>query len=98
MSRGNLSTSLRARTVLHPMQRYDALPADLRHWLAGAVLSWSTRSALRHWRRAMAQAGNCPLAARSRLDAIEARHLARDAIRVWGASHPACGGAQAPGQ
>jgi hypothetical protein len=34
------------------MAAYDALPADLRRWLAAARLPWSAQSALRLWNKA----------------------------------------------
>lgn len=67
------------------MAGYDRLPADLRAWLAQAALPWSPASALRLWRK------GDPAAARGRLDAAEARLLARDAPRVWGAGYPVTG-------
>ena len=38
MASRNLATSLKRRSRGDPMQAFDALPADLRQWLAGAVL------------------------------------------------------------
>jgi hypothetical protein len=58
------------------MREFDALPAELRAWLAQATRPWSPRSALRLWRRALAQEG-CPERARSRLDRAEAATLQR---------------------
>ncbi|MBK5928417.1 hypothetical protein CCR87_13925 [Rhodobaculum claviforme] len=61
------------------MRAFDRLPPDLRAWLHGAALPWSPRSALRLWRRALADTGD-PAAARARMDAAEARTLARDSL------------------
>lgn len=83
----NLATSLRRRRRAAPMLRFDRLPPELRLWLAQAALPWSPDSALRLWRRALAETG-CPKAAQARLDAAEARLLCRDAPRVWGPAHP----------
>ncbi|AZL59435.1 hypothetical protein EI545_11625 [Tabrizicola piscis] len=75
-----------------PMAAYDRLPPDLRMWLAGAALPWSAASVHRLWRRALRETG-CPKVAQDRLSAAEARTLAREAAKVWGARYPsqACG-------
>jgi Family of unknown function (DUF6525) len=86
---GNLTTSLARRRREQPMQAYDRLPHEVRHWLHAAALPWSAASVLRLWRRALAEAKGDAKAARARLDRAEARLLARDAARVWGAGHPA---------
>ncbi len=83
----NLTTSLRRRRTVAPMQAFDRAPPELRAWLREAALPWSTQSALRLWRRALAD-GADPRAARARLDAAEARLLGRDVARVWGLGHP----------
>ncbi|MCJ8140934.1 DUF6525 family protein [Falsirhodobacter halotolerans] len=88
--RRNLVTSLRRRGT-GSMEGYDRLPPDVRAWLAGAALPWSARSALRIWRRAMADRP-CPHHARACLCAAEARMLARDAPTVWGVNHPSVAG------
>ena len=76
---GNLGATrlpARRRTV-DPMRAYDALPAELRAWVAHAARPWSPASCLRLWRRALAEEG-CPARARARLDRAEAAMLARD--------------------
>jgi len=76
---GNLGTtriSVRRRAS-DPMRAYDALPPDLRAWVADAARPWSPVSCLRLWRKLLAEEG-CPARARSRLDRIEAATLARD--------------------
>lgn len=77
---GNLgSTSLpRRRGSTDPMRAYDALPPELRSWVANAARPWSAASCLKLWRRALAEEG-CPKRAIARLDGVEARLLARDA-------------------
>jgi hypothetical protein len=77
---GNLGASrLKARRrALDPMRAYDALPPDLRGWMADAARPWSPTSCLRLWRKLLAEEG-CPTRARDRLDRIEAATLARDA-------------------
>ena len=93
--RRNLASSLPGRHA-PPMAGYDLLPAELRHWLAHAALPWSSRSALRLWRRALDETG-CTRAALRRLDEVQSRMLARDARSVWGTDYPA-GIFQMPGQ
>lgn len=83
----NLATSLRQRPQRDAMRCYDRLPPELRAWLAQAALPWSPDSARRLWRRAIEEAG-CRAGALARLEAVEARLLARDAPRIWGAEHP----------
>ena len=38
-----------------PMRAYDAMPQELRQWLAQAALPWSPASACKLWNRAQAQ-------------------------------------------
>lgn len=83
----NLSTRLPRRKAAG-MDAHDRLPPALRDWLCRAALPWSSASALRLWRRALAETGD-PAAARALLDRAEARMLARDAPRIWGPGHPA---------
>lgn len=80
-SNGNLgSTRLRTRrATTDPMRAYDALPAELRSWVAHAARPWSAASCLKLWRRALAEEG-CPKRALARLDAVEAALLARDSL------------------
>jgi hypothetical protein len=83
MPRANLCSALSrrrpARALRDPMAEFDRLPADLRRWLAGAVLPWSPRSAHRAYLRALAEV-QVPAAALSRLDALQAARLARDSM------------------
>lgn len=88
MSPGNLATSLRRSPRPDTMQAYDALPAEARRWLASAKLPWSARSVARLWARAWQEAGGDLVAVRARLDAAQARKLARDAVGVWGVHYP----------
>ncbi len=62
------------------MRAYDALPPELRQWLAAACLPWSPASAKRIWIRAGGT--HNPEATKTRLDAIERAMLKRDA-RIW---------------
>nr|WP_255732073.1 DUF6525 family protein [Ruegeria sp. Ofav3-42] len=70
----------RRRRVGSPMKAYDALPAELRHWLSSACLPWSPKSALRIWNKAGGT--HNPSAACAHLNAIEQSMLRRDA-GVW---------------
>ncbi len=70
----------RRRRTGSPMQAYDALPAELRLWLASACLPWSPASALRIWHKV--GGAHDPDDAYSRLNAIEQSMLQRDG-RVW---------------
>jgi len=87
--RKNLATRLPRRQG-GGMAAHDRLPPDLRSWMHQAALPWSSASAFRLWRRALSETGD-PGAARARLDAAEARMLARDAPRIWGPGHPGAG-------
>lgn len=81
-------TSLRQRRRCRdPMREFDRLPPVLRVWLARACLPWGPRSVLRAYQRALDQSGDAGRALQA-LDAIEARLMARDATRVWGAAYP----------
>lgn len=77
--RGNLgATSLRRRVRGgDPMRAYDALPPDLRAWLAEAALPWSPQSCARVWEKARRK-GLPPKEALAALTRAEARTLARD--------------------
>lgn len=89
MSGGNLATRLRRSPRPDTMQAYDALPPEARRWLAGAKLPWSARSVAKLWARAWHDAGGDLAAVRVRMDAAQARKLARDAADVWGRHYPA---------
>lgn len=87
--RRNLRTGLRARPRTRPsLDVFDRLPPDLRRWLRDATLPWSPESALRLWRKALAE-GATEDEALCRLAAAEARLVARDAAAIWGPAHPA---------
>ncbi|MDX2485684.1 MAG: DUF6525 family protein [Pseudodonghicola sp.] len=89
MSRRNLNTSLRRRSCSNPMAAFDALPSDLRRWLACAHLPWSARSAFRIWQRALRSTKGDRDLALAALRAAEDRTLARDSRRIWGGDYPA---------
>ncbi len=56
MNRNIGETNLRVRrSSLDPMRSYDALPKQLRQWLAQAALPWSPASARKIWNRAQSQ-------------------------------------------
>ncbi|WP_234416653.1 DUF6525 family protein [Ruegeria sp. Alg231-54] len=70
----------RRRRTGSPMQAYDALPAELRLWLASACLPWSPASALRIWHKV--GGAHDPDDAYSQLNAFEQSMLQRDGC-VW---------------
>ncbi|MEL7027596.1 MAG: DUF6525 family protein [Pseudomonadota bacterium] len=86
-NRGYTSLKCKRRTN-HPMSEYDRLPADLRGWLAEAILPWSVKSVRKAYMKAKSRTGS-PAAALKELDRIEAKLIARDAAKVWGEVKPA---------
>ncbi|MEL7105906.1 MAG: DUF6525 family protein [Pseudomonadota bacterium] len=75
----NLATRLKCRRRADdPMAIYDRLPPEVRHWLHGAKLPWSPRSARAIWVKAQ-RAGLSPEDTLARLERAEARTLAKDA-------------------
>lgn len=85
---GNLATTLMRKRGGNPMRAYDALPTDLRQWLAAAVLPWNPKSVRRVWFQAIKNAQGDTQAARAALSALERRRLERDVARIWGNAHP----------
>jgi len=65
------------RRARDPMRTFDALPPDLRHWLAEAALPWSPSATARLWRK-LRNAGLSREDALGRLSAAEAATLLRD--------------------
>ncbi|WP_138471288.1 DUF6525 family protein [Poseidonocella sp. HB161398] len=61
-----------------PMRDYDALPAELRRWMAAAALPWSPASCRRIWAGATSR-GESIAEILARLDRAESRALAREA-------------------
>lgn len=90
--RGKTSLKLKRRNE-DPMREYDRLPAELRAWLAAAVLPWRPCSMRRAFDKALAGTGDRGFAL-SRLTALQGRLVARDAATVWGPDHPAVKGEQ----
>ncbi len=68
------------------MADYDRLPADVRAWLASAVLPWSPRSAARAFARALERRGGDRAAAIAALDALQRRQLDRGDAGEGGAT------------
>lgn len=85
-NRGATSLKRRQRTA-QPMQDYDRLPAELRAWIAGAVLPWSPRSVRRAYDRALTRTRDPSLALRE-LDRLQQSNISKDAFKTWGADHP----------
>lgn len=78
MSRNLGETSLRRRRRSNdPMRDFDALPPEVRRWLAGAILPWSPRSCRRIWQPSRAK-GESTEGMLARLDRAEQKTLARD--------------------
>ncbi|MEM1162315.1 MAG: DUF6525 family protein [Pseudomonadota bacterium] len=81
-------TSLkRRRREASPMLEYDRLPAELRTWLASAILPWSPRSVRKAYKRALGRTRDKHLAL-SELDQLQRRSITRDARNVWDGDHP----------
>ncbi|TCO73270.1 DUF6525 family protein [Rhodovulum euryhalinum] len=86
-NRGATTLKLRRRAT-DPMRDYDRLPLELRTWLAQAARPWSPISVRRAFARALAAKGDRAQAL-AELDRLEAHRIARDALGLWGRSHPA---------
>lgn len=57
------------------MADYDALPAEVRHWLAEAALPWSPQSVRKLWQKALRQTGGQTEAALAFLTSCETRAI-----------------------
>lgn len=77
----------RRRRSENPMQEFDRLPAELRSWLAVAMLPWRPRSVLRAYDKAFARTQDKERALQE-LDRVQERLIALDAKKIWGADHP----------
>ena len=85
----NLNTNLRRRRRnANPMAEYDALPRELRGWLADAQLPWSPHSVRKLWKKALREHNGETGEALNFLSACEARLIEKDAPKVWSASFP----------
>ncbi len=81
-------TSLkRKRRTEDPMREFDRLPAELRIWLASAVLPWRPQSVRRAFDKAVARSQDKVHALRE-LNDLQDRLIAKDARKVWGQDHP----------
>ncbi|MDA7426141.1 DUF6525 family protein [Thalassococcus lentus] len=81
------TTLKRARRAGNPMQDYDALPRELRHWVSSAALPWRAKSVRAAYDRALARTGN-PQKALEELDGIQRWLVTKDVARIWGKDHP----------
>ncbi|MEM8536569.1 MAG: DUF6525 family protein [Pseudomonadota bacterium] len=82
------ATTLRRSKRRDPgLRDYDALPPELRNWVASASLPWRARSVRAAFEKAVAKHG-CRTAALQELDKIEKAMLAKDASAVWGGAYP----------
>jgi len=85
-NRGQTNLKLKRRAE-DPMRAYDALPPQLRRWMAQAVLPWSPASCRRIWLRARAK-GEPIEAVLARLDRAQAKTLSNDLMsRAVAARH-----------
>jgi hypothetical protein len=73
------------------MREYDRLPAELRAWLAAAILPWRPRSVRRAFDKAFERTGDRTRALKE-LDRLQERLVAKDARAVWGGDHPCASG------
>ena len=88
-NRGKTSLKTRRRRQ-SPMREFDRLPAELRAWVAGAMLPWRPRTVQAAFDKAMARTGD-PKLALSELNRIQRALVAKDAGQVWGKDHPQAG-------
>lgn len=85
-NRGRTSLKRKRRNE-NPMREFDRLPAELRAWLASAVLPWRPRSVRRRFDIAFARTQDKD-SALEELDRIQARLVAEDVRKIWGLDHP----------
>jgi len=85
-NRGNTSLKLKRRNE-DSMREYDRLPAELRAWLAAAVLPWRPRSVRDAFERALARTKDHSRALEE-LDQLQDRLVAKDSRDVWGPAYP----------
>ena len=85
-NRGKTSLKLKHQNE-DPMREFDRLPAELRAWLAAAVLPWRPRSVRRAFERAVARTRDKSRALEE-LDRLQDRLIARDVCEVWGQEYP----------
>ena len=69
------------------MHEFDRLPAELREWLATAILPWRPQSVRRAFHRAFQRTLD-KTEALAELDRMQERLIAKDARAVWGQGHP----------
>ncbi len=85
-NRGQTGLRLKRRNE-DPMREYDRLPAELRAWLAAAVLPWRPQSVRRAFERAVARTRDRARALEE-LDRLQDKLVAKDARQVWGQEYP----------
>ncbi|MEL7093266.1 MAG: DUF6525 family protein [Pseudomonadota bacterium] len=82
------ATSLKSRRrAADPMREFDALPPELRQWVADGLRPWRAGSVRKTYASAIARTGDAQ-SALAELDRIERAAVARDARKIWGADHP----------
>lgn len=85
-NRGKTSLRVRHRSA-DPMREFDRLPAELRAWLAAAILPWRPRSVQRAFDKAISRTRDKHSALRE-LDRLQEQLIAKDARKIWGPDHP----------
>ena len=81
------TTLKRKRRQGNAMRDYDSLPAELRVWLASAVLPWRPRSVRRTFDRVIARSQDTSRALQE-LDRLQDRLVAKDVRKMWGPHYP----------
>ncbi len=88
MSRNLGATTLkRRRRPKNAMSEFDRLPAELRGWVATAILPWRPQSVRRAYDKALKQTRDASKALEE-LDRLQEHRISQDARRLWGEDHP----------
>ena len=88
MSRNLGATTLkRRRRPSNTMSEFDRLPAELRGWVATAILPWRPQSVRRAYDKALKRTQDTSKALEE-LDRLQKRRITQDARRLWGEDHP----------
>ena len=88
MSRNLGATTLkRRRRPSNMMSEFDRLPAELRGWVATAMLPWRPQSVRRAYDKALKHTQDRSKALEE-LDRLQQRRMTHDARKLWGNDHP----------
>lgn len=85
-NRGTTTLKCRHRPG-NAMRDFDALPRELRLWIASAKLPWRAGSVQLAYKRALKRTGD-PQRALEELDRLQQKNVAKDVRRIWGRDHP----------